>query len=172
MVTWLDVSDDEERLMTAFYLLPPEVRSDVLQRLQVAAAAAVVCRRSALTGAQPVIHPPERVAATFLMRCMPSVPCGYYPDDGFVRRYLDQALPLLEQRCVQVILGSSLHDGANADALADDLTKIAIGISRDFMAPDSNDGTIIDAARICQFIEDWRESFRANVVRLASATAE
>lgn len=167
MVTLLDLSDDDLRLLEMFDLLRPESQAEVLRRLSIAACVAVLARgaalRLALSGESP-----EGLTEAFLMRCMPTVPCGYLDDFGFEDRYGDCARPLLARRCVTVVLAASSLDAKHASELAADLTECATTIRAEFCAPDFEDGRFLDAATVKRFIEDWRDSFTTNLSRLAA----
>ena len=167
----LDVSDDDMRLLDTFDMLRPAAQGAVLQRVSVAACCAVLSRGQSagpVTGGKS----PEQVAEAFLMRCVPNVPTGYRDDFGFEQRYLDHALPMLEQRCLALVLGSASRDAVHAAELANDLTEYATGIASDFCAPDFSDGGFVDADTMLAFIEDWRENFTSNLARAASRSQQ
>ena len=167
MVNLLDVSDDDMRLLDAFDMLLPATQGTVLQRLSVAACYAVLSRNGS-TDPALVARSPERVAEAFLMRCMPEVPTGYQDDCRFEQAYLDHALPLLEHRCLALVLGSGRQDAAHAAELAADLTECATRIASDFDAPDFAKGGFVGEDTARAFIEQWRENFNSNLVRSAA----
>ena len=169
MVTLVDVTDDEQRLFDAFDILAPEAKTDVLQRLAIAACFTVAARRCHAE-AKPVPESPKTVTRAFLMRCMPNVPTGYVDDFGFEQRYLDHALPRIEWRCLSMVLGSTSQDAANAKDLAEALTECAMTIASDFCAPDFAEDGFVDAETALGFIEQWRENFTANLARAAAKT--
>lgn len=170
MTTLVDVTDDEQRLFDAFDILAPEVKSDVLQRLAIAACFAVAARRCHAE-AKPTLGTlgsPKTVTTAFLMRCMPNVPTGYVDDFGFEQRYHDHAIPRIEWRCLSMVLGSTNQDAANAKDLAAALTECAMTIANDFSTPDFAEDGFVDAETALGFIEQWRENFTSNLARVAA----
>lgn len=167
VVTLLDVSHDDERLLDLLDMLRPHTQSEVLRRVSIAACVAALSRR---TESRQTIagKAPEELTKEFLMRCMPPVPCGYLDDFGFEQRYHDYAMPLLARQCVEVVLASSTLDVKHSAHLAAELTKCAATVGPDFCAPDFQEVGFLEGDTVERFIDDWRDNFMANVSRLAA----
>lgn len=150
------MTEDQQRIAETFGFLTLDVQSDLLTRAGSAACHSALARvvpdgRSA----DSLTH--TAAAEIFLMRCVPNVPIGYMDDFGFQQRYLDQVMPMLQQRCVAIVFSPSAKDEHHAQELANEFLDCAMLVRQDFCAPDFSVDGFVSPGSVAAFLTAWRD---------------
>lgn len=164
MVTITDLTWDDDRLLELMWLMDARAQGELMVAASVKTCHNLAVRAATASG-KSLIDTPETVALKALARCQPTLPCGWMSDTDFQDDVERAVIGQMGSQALQVVLTTADHDEKNAAMLAEFAEEHATYFGPNFDAPSFEEG-YVDPASMKAFIEDWRESFMANLRRV------